>query len=192
MGTLRAEEPHNSLKMKPENQTKLLQKTEQNKTGTYRQNGEYGEVVEISVDDVGNNRFLRKEPLPTEQSQALQATVRQVELANVAPPGEPPEEKYVVLWEEDILPLVLNATNARMLAEISGSRNSRDWIGVKVGLYNDLNVTFQGKRGGIRICKVRPPLMKMRPRQPVSMSQPVADDVPFNEDDQYPTEIENL
>jgi hypothetical protein len=155
-----------------------------NHIGEYGKNGEYGEVVDITADDVGNSRFLRKEKLPTEKPQALQATVRRTEKANVAPLGEPPEQKYIVTWEEDIPPLVLNKTNAEKLWEISGSRSSRGWPGTKVGLWNNLSVTFQGQRGGVRICEPRPALMKM--------SQPVADDVSYNEDDQYPTEAENL
>jgi hypothetical protein len=127
-----------------------------------------GEVVEIDVDDLSSNRFLRKEQIPPE---GLELTIDHLELVNVAPLDEPPEDKYIIVWKEDVPPMVLNKTNALALQEITGSRNSKGWIGVKVLVVNDLSVVFQGKRGGSRIRPINKLLRKFWPHPPVPMTQ---------------------
>jgi hypothetical protein len=52
--------------------------------------------------------------------------------------------------------MVLNSTNGQLIARLLGSKNSDDWIGKEIDLYNDPNVTFAGELvGGIRARKAQ-------------------------------------
>lgn len=42
------------------------------------------------------------------------------------------EEKPVAYFEEDVLPMVLNVTNCKMIEKIYGTGNIYDWIGKKI------------------------------------------------------------
>jgi len=53
---------------------------------------------------------------------------------------------------EDVKPLVLNATNSKQMANISGTNFVQDWQNVKVELFIDQSVKFKGASvQGIRI-----------------------------------------
>lgn len=55
------------------------------------------------------------------------------------------EHKPVVKFQGKDRGIVLNKTNAAMIAEIAGSEETDDWKGVKVTLY-PTKTDFQGKR----------------------------------------------
>lgn len=57
---------------------------------------------------------------------------------------------------EKLKPMILNATNSKMLKSITGSPFLEDWIGVKVTVFVDKNVRF-GKESveGLRISPAR-------------------------------------
>jgi hypothetical protein len=142
------------------------------------------EAVEITVDDLSNSRFLKKEDLPPE---GLPATIDHVESTNVAPMDEPPEYKYTLHWREDIKPLVLNKTNAMMLESITGSRSSVGWKGLRILLKNDPSVPFKGKRtGGIRIQPIT--LRPRRAHKPVPMTQAHSEVPEYDETEAIPSE----
>ncbi len=49
-------------------------------------------------------------------------------------------------------PLVLNATNSKTMAKMTGSKFVEDWAGVVIELYIDPNVSMKGEKvGGVRI-----------------------------------------
>ena len=80
--------------------------------------------------------------------------------------------------------MVLNSTNGQAVAAITGSEETDDWIGRKVVLYDDPNVSFGGKLvGGIRIRAPRGQAAKAiaAAPKPAPVAQPEAsdDDVPF-------------
>lgn len=96
------------------------------------------------------SKFLKKE----EVEPAVLATIARISKANVAKEGADPEYKWTMAFEELDKPMVLNSTNLQMIAVICGSEDSDDWVGQKVVLYNDPNVSFGGKiTGGIRVRK---------------------------------------
>lgn len=73
---------------------------------------------------------------------------------------------------EKLKPMILNATNSKMLKSITGSPFLEDWVGVKVTVYVDKNVRF-GKESveGLRLspARVTKPVLspdKTPPRQP--------------------------
>jgi hypothetical protein len=75
-----------------------------------------------------------------------------VQKENVAPKGSKPEERCVLYFEDGIKPLVLNATNAKAIADILGTAEADDWHGKEIELHHDPKVEFAGKRiGGIRV-----------------------------------------
>lgn len=55
------------------------------------------------------------------------------------------EDKPVAYFTESKLGLVLNKTNANMIAEIAKSEETDNWIGVKIILYST-KVDYQGRR----------------------------------------------
>jgi hypothetical protein len=71
---------------------------------------------------------------------------------NVALPSDPPEERFCLVFREDLKPMVLNTTNARLIAGITGSEETDDWHGHEIVLYNDPTIAYAGKIvGGIRV-----------------------------------------
>lgn len=59
----------------------------------------------------------------------------------------------IAYFEENIKPLVLNATNSKTMKGLSGgSAFVEDWSGITVGLYIDPSASFGGEiTGGVRI-----------------------------------------
>lgn len=63
----------------------------------------------------------------------------------------------IAYFVEQVKPLVLNATNSRVLRVMTGSSFVEDWTDIKVQLYIDSNVKMKGEVvGGVRISKDRP------------------------------------
>ena len=58
----------------------------------------------------------------------------------------------IAYFIEDIKPLVLNATNSKVLSKISGSVFVQEWVNIKVELYIKADVKMKGETvGGVRI-----------------------------------------
>ena len=103
-----------------------------------------------SLSDIKNSKFLKKEDVGI----GVLVTIRGVAQENVAKEGAEPEIKWCVTFNELEKPLVLNSTNAQMIAKIAGHEDDieKNWVNVRVVLYDDPNVQFAGKiTGGIRI-----------------------------------------
>ena len=111
-------------------------------------------------------------------------TIKEIFQDNVAKEGAPEEMKWCMSFNEVEKPMVLNSTNGQAVAAITGSEETDDWIGRKVVLYDDPNVSFGGKLvGGIRIRAPRGQAAKAiaAAPKPAPVAQPEAsdDDVPF-------------
>ena len=126
----------------------------------------------MHISALKSSRFLKKEDC----GDGILVTIRgDVTQENVAAEGAPAEEKTCLHFEEVDKPLVLNSTNAQIIAGIAGSPNTENWNGAKIVLYHDPAISFGGKVvGGVR---ARAPRLA-RPSQP-SASQAGNDDVPF-------------
>ena len=140
------------------------------------------------------SRFLKKEDVKT----PILATIAGVKLDNVGTRDDP-SEKYVLEFVEDYKPMVLNTTNANIIAEVTGSEDTDYWTNHQIVLYYDKNVSYAGKLiGGIRVRAPRTPQARpapapaARPRptppQPIAPppppaepepAEPAEDDVPF-------------
>lgn len=144
-----------------------------------------------SVNDLKQSKFLTKaDVIPP-----VLVTIRGYEQVNVAKDGVEPEHKWALQFDELEKPLVLNSTNGQIIAAITGSEDFDGWIGHKVVLYNDPNISFGGKlTGGIRCRAPRnqapavAPASKNAP-QPApapAKSNPVATPAPVTEPDDTP------
>ncbi len=121
-------------------------------------------------------------------------TIKAIFQENVAKEGAPEEFRWCVSFDEAEKPMVLNSTNGQIIAGVVKSEETDNWIGHKIVLYDDPNVSFGGKLvGGIRVRAPRnqapatPPTHGIlgkpvnRPTTPVEPQLPPAetDDVPF-------------
>lgn len=85
-------------------------------------------------------------------------TIRQITQDNVAKEGAPEELRWCLHFDEAEKPMVLNSTNGQIIAGITKNEETDHWIGHKVVLYDDPNVSFGGKLvGGIRVRAPRQP-----------------------------------
>jgi hypothetical protein len=126
------------------------------------------------------SNYLKKEDVGED---GTIVTVRSFERVNVAQKGEAPDEKWTMQFDEFEKPMVLNSTNIKLAEKALGSDETDDWIGKKLIVYNDPNVSF-GKElvGGIRIKAYR---KAAPPRElPTKQRQSEADDdARFGDDD---------
>ena len=66
--------------------------------------------------------------------------------------SEPEKLRWVMYFTEAVKGLVLNPTNGQIIAQFIGSDESDNWVGHKVVLYDEPNISFGGKLvGGIRV-----------------------------------------
>lgn len=91
------------------------------------------------------------------------------------------EEKIVLYFQEqDYKPMVVNRTNANMIANATGSRTAGESIGKQIVVYNDPTVQFAGKiTGGLRIKKYS----TAQPKQPQSARVPHSESIQDMESD---------
>ena len=65
------------------------------------------------------------------------------------------EDKMILHFKEDVKPMVLNRTNAQLIAVATGANKTGDAIGKQIVVYNDPTIAFGGKiTGGLRIKKL--------------------------------------
>lgn len=100
--------------------------------------------------DIRSSKYLKKEDVGI----GVLATIKAVTQENVALEGAEEQMKFTVHFNELDKPMVLNSTNAQTIAKINGQEENIEvnWIGTRVVLYDDPNVSYAGKVvGGIRI-----------------------------------------
>lgn len=101
-----------------------------------------------NVNDLTNSRFLKQDDCEP----PVLVTIKDYELVNVAPADQKEDKKYVLHFEEDVKPLVLNKTNGSLISVITRSGDFDNWIGHKIVLFKDPSISFGGKLvGGIRV-----------------------------------------
>jgi hypothetical protein len=88
---------------------------------------------------------------------------------------ESDEDKIVMHFREDMKPMIINRTNAQLLAMATGVNKTGDAVGKQVVVYNDVTVSFGGKvTGGLRIKKV-----SGAPKRAAPAAADLNDDVPW-------------
>ncbi len=129
--------------------------------------------------EMRESKFLKKEDVGA----GALMTIEACEQHNVAKEGAPPEQKWCLTFEESDKPLVLNSTNIQLCERMFASDDTDEWVGKKIVLYTDPNVSYAGKIvGGIR---VRAPKAKTAPKPAAApIHAPIVEeltdeDVPF-------------
>lgn len=117
------------------------------------------------VSDMIQSKFLRKEDF--EEDRVM--TIKNVKLEDM--PGDDGQQKWVLYFREEAKGMALNVTTIRVLEQAFGD-DSDQWIGNKVKVYVDPNVSFGGRVvGGLRL---RTP--KQGPKTPPPQPAPATDD----------------
>jgi len=121
------------------------------------------------VSDMIQSKFLRKEDFDEDQI----CTIKTVKLEEIM--GS--DTKWVLYFSEHAKGMVLNVTTIRVLEGAFGD-DSDNWIGKRVKVYVDPNVSFQGRVvGGLRIM---PPKARPAPKPAPAAAEPeFNDEVPF-------------
>lgn len=100
-----------------------------------------------NINDLKQSKYLTK----ADVTPPVLATIRSYEQVNVAKEGAEPEMRWALHFDELEKPFVVNSTNGQIIAAVTGSEDFDGWIGQKIVLYNDPNISFGGKlTGGIR------------------------------------------
>jgi hypothetical protein len=110
----------------------------------------------VNLNDIRQSKYLKREDC----GDGVLATISGLTQENVAKEGAEADIKTVMHFHELDKPMVLNSTNAQAVARITGITEDIDraWVGAKVVIYDDPNVSFGGKiTGGIRIRAPRLP-----------------------------------
>jgi hypothetical protein len=98
----------------------------------------------------GDSTYLRKEDFPKPEI----FTIVEAREEKVTPPGGKPKVKPVLYFDETDKGLVLNQANGDVLFEMTGQDDPEKWVGTRVEVFNDQQVTYAGKRiGGVRLRK---------------------------------------
>ena len=138
----------------------------------------------FKVHEMKDSKFLKKE----DAGAGILVTIRSIDRENVAKEGAEPDMKYVMFFEETDKGMVLNMTNAQACQmACGGAEDTDDWIGHKVVLYNDPNVSYAGKiTGGIRLRAPKKAVQqaieaskKILKPDPVQALSAMDDDIPF-------------
>lgn len=126
------------------------------------------------VSDMIVSKFLRKEDFDEDRVM----TIRGVKLEDM--PGDDGQQKWVLYFREEAKGMALNVTTIRVLEKAFGD-DSDQWMGKKVKVYVDPNVSFGGRVvGGLRLMP--PKTAKPAPAPevaPVTKDDQFDDDIPF-------------
>jgi hypothetical protein len=140
-----------------------------------------------NINSIKQSKYLKREDV----GRGLLLTVKGCTQQNVAPEGQPQELKWCLHFNEHAKPLVLNTTNAQLIAGFLASDETDQWIGKKIVLFDDPTVMNRGQVvGGIRARAPRntpPAVAAPAAPQAVAPVAPAAapataaadDDIPF-------------
>lgn len=138
------------------------------------------------ISEIKKSRFLTKEDC----GPGILVTIRECSQQNAAKEGADPEMKWALQFDEVDKPMVLNSTNAQLIALICKSEETDAWVGKKIVLYSEPGVSFGNKLvGGIRARApiYRKPVLTATAKQSVTPpTPPVAtaeDEIPGVEGD---------
>lgn len=150
----------------------------------------------MHISQIKQSRFLTRGDV----GKGVLVTISSISQENIAMEGQPQELRWCLFFTETDKPLVLNSTNAQIIAQITGSEETDYWVGKKIVLYDDPTVSFGGKLvGGIR-CRAprnippqtskplfnpKPPPAPQPPQAPALPPEEMQSDLP-GEDDSVP------
>lgn len=119
----------------------------------------------MNINQIKQSRYLAR----ADVGKGALLTCRQCVQEDVGLEGEPEKLRWVLYFNEAEKGLVLNSTNAQVIASFLGSEETDSWTGQKIVLFDDPSVSFGGKLvGGIR---ARAP--RNQPAAPPAAARPV-------------------
>ena len=129
-----------------------------------------------------SSKYLKREDV----GRGVLLTIKGVHEEDLALEGKPPEMKWVMSFAETEKPMVVNTTNLHIMAQFLSpgdpDPSTDDWIGKQVVLYDDPNITFQGKLvGGIR-CRAP----RIAPKAQPALAKPAPAPLPQEDPGQDP------
>ena len=102
-----------------------------------------------------------------EQGKPLIFTISHVNQERGAKVAGSKIDANIAYFKDGIKPLVLNATNAKVIKGFAGSTDTDNWKNIPIELYVDSSVKMKGEVvGGIRIRPVQPKIVQ--PKKPLS------------------------
>ena len=102
----------------------------------------------MHINQLKESNYLKKEDCDP----PILVTIDHLDQKNVAMEGDAADMKHCLHFKEDLKPMILNSTNAQLIARAVGSEETDDWTGKQIVLFKDDNVSFGGKLvGGIRV-----------------------------------------
>lgn len=126
--------------------------------------------------EMRESKFLKQ----TDVGRGVLGTIESCVQMNVAKEGADPEMKWCLTFADIDKPLVLNSTNIQLCQRICDSDDTDHWIGKRIVLYTDPNVSFQGKLvGGIRVRAPKPTAPPPAPKPPDTPLAIDDSDIPF-------------
>lgn len=126
----------------------------------------------MNINSIKESKFLKKEDC----GRGILVTIREIREEDVGKDNDK-ETKHCLHFIERVKPMVLNITNARLIAKILGTEETDEWSGKQIVLYNEPNVEFAGELvGGIR---VRAPKKQVAQAPAPSVEEDDPDNVPF-------------
>ena len=134
----------------------------------------------MDISQFSQSKYLKQTDLADVDD--ITVTITEIASVNVARQGEEASVRAVVSFREDYKPMVFNKTNLVRAAKIFGSTDTDDWIGKKIRIYVDEDVSMGGEIvGGLRVKPV-PKKAPQAPAKPASKSGGIpemSDDIPF-------------
>lgn len=130
----------------------------------------------MHVSQLKDSRFLKRADVGT----GALVTIRNLTQENVAKEGAEPEMKWVIHFDELDKPMVLNSTNANLIAQITRQDDTDNWSDHKVVLYDDPSISFGGKLvGGIRVRAPKGQAAKTGAKPVIKQEEENQDSEPF-------------
>lgn len=126
----------------------------------------------MHVSQLKQSKFLTR----ADVGSGILVTINKITQENVAKEGAPEEFRWCIHFDEIEKPAVLNSTNGQIIAGITKNEDTDNWIGHKIVLYDDPNVSFGGKLvGGIRVRAPRQQKPAPAPAKQPSRPAPAPD-----------------
>lgn len=126
----------------------------------------------MNIEGMKKSKYLKKEDVGTGKL----LTIRGIGKENVAGENKPRDEQYVLYFSEEAKGMVLKWTNMQLIAKALGTKETSEWTGKQIVLYDDPNVTFGTEIvGGIRCRGPKP----AQPADQTAKKTEFDDDLPF-------------
>jgi hypothetical protein len=131
--------------------------------------------TEADLKRIYGSKYLTANDVGDRKIRARIKKIRKEDLRN----SDGTKQAKFVLYDDLDKPFALNATNVETLVEALGSVPEK-WLGANIVVYVDRNVTYGGKRGGLRLRVLAPAATKPEPSSPNDAGpNDMDEDIPF-------------